>query len=245
MNQKRKIFYLALAFIPYVLGILTLSSAFYCSLVFLAVASFLIIFGFLPKQIADCIAKDKESYFLNVLLIVLVINFLFVMPYSYRDTFEYGNLKIVDELSNPTLQEKFRFKMKENYTLSELLDWVHDQIVWVDLGELSNRSSDPFKIIDSGKGHCGEFAILYFAGCLSLGYEARWIVSVRPYNFSGLHNWVEVKVDNSWVHVDPREKKWNEPSMYKDGNWWGIIGKDAFVYAFEKGKNEDVTDRYG
>ena len=174
-----KYIYLAFGLILYSLGIRTVSSAFYSSVIFFMVASCLIIFGLLPTKISDRIAKDSESFFLNVLLIVLVINFLFIMPYSYRDTFEYNNLKIVDKLSNPTLQQEFRVKMKENYTVSELLDWVHTQIVWVDIGELSNRSTDPFKIIDSGEGHCGEFAILYFEGCLSLGYEARWMVSVR------------------------------------------------------------------
>ena len=239
-----KYIYLAFGSILYYLGIITVSSAFYSSVIFFIVASCLIVFGLLPTKISDRIAKDSESYFLNVLLIVLVINFLFIMPYSYRDTFEYNNLKIVDELSNPTLQQEFRVKMKENYNLSELLDWVHTQIVWVDIGELPNRSTNPFKIIDGGKGHCGEFALLYFVGCLSLGYEARWLVSVRPHTFSGLHNWVEVKVNDYWIHVDPTEKLMNKTSMYKDGKWWGTIGVEAFVYAFEKGKFEDVTYRY-
>ena len=52
-----------------------------------------------------------ESYLLNALLVVLVINFVY-MPYSYRDSFEYGNLKLVDELSNPILQEEFRVKIR-------------------------------------------------------------------------------------------------------------------------------------
>ena len=80
--------------------------------------------------------------------------------------------------------------------------------------------------------------------CLSLGYEARWLVSVRPYNYSGLHNWIEVKVEDSWIHIDPTERIMNKPSMYRDGNWWGKIGEDAFVYAFEKDEFEDVTYRY-
>lgn len=186
----------------------------------------------------------SKAYLGNIILVFLIVNAMFVIPWFFRYLFEDHNLRIMNELNDPILHEELRANMTQNYNFTELLDWVHKYIKWVDIGKLANRSTNPLEILESGKGHCGEFALVYLAGCLSLGYEARWLVSVRPYTYQGLHNWVEVKVDKSWIHVDPTERIWNKPSMYKDGNWWGIIGKDAFVYAFEKGKIDDVTARY-
>ena len=49
-------------------------------------------------------------------------------------------------------------------------------------------------------------------------------------------------MNGSWVHVDPTDQIWNNTSRYK--SWWGVIGKDALIYAFEDGRMEEVTNNY-
>jgi transglutaminase-like putative cysteine protease len=123
-----------------------------------------------------------------------------------------------------------------------LFDWEHSYIEWVPEGEKFDRTNDPVEILANGKGRCGEFSILYVSACLSLGYEARLVVSVRPIIHGGLHVWAEVMYDGSWVHVDPTDQIWNNPSRYK--SWWGEIGKDALIFVFEDGKVEEITSNY-
>ncbi|MFZ7138360.1 MAG: transglutaminase-like domain-containing protein [archaeon] len=150
----------------------------------------------------------------------------------------------MEYLDDPSIQQAIRNNMTETYNFTQLFEWEHKYLHWVDIGEIENRTLDPREILKSEKGHCGEFSLVYLTACLSLGYQARWMVSVRPFNYSGLHNWVEVMYNGSWVHVDPTEKIWDNPSMYSDRDWWGVIGRDALVFAFEKGKFKDVTSKY-
>ena len=74
------------------------------------------------------------------------------------------------------------------------------------IGEKFDRADDPMTILANRKGRCGEFSILYVSACLSLGYEARLVTSVKPISYLGLHVWAEVMYNGSWVHVDPRTK---------------------------------------
>jgi len=176
------------------------------------------------------------------IIIVIILVSAALAPLIFRSLFESHYFGIMKELNDPSSQEVIRNNMTYAYNLTELFEWEHSYIKWVPIGESFERNTDPEKILASGKGRCGEFSILYLSACLSLGYEARLLVSFRPYIYWGLHNWVEVKIDDLWIPVDPTDKIWNNPTRYKD--WWGKIGKDAFIYAFEDGKVVEVTDNY-
>lgn len=56
------------------------------------------------------------------------------------------------------------------------------------------------------------------------------------------HAWTEVwNVELSmWIHVDPSEKRINDPKMY-ERDWKKNL---KAIYAFENGKLEDVTKTY-
>ena len=185
--------------------------------------------------------KRRTKVKLIIIASVILISVALV-PVISRHFFESKYFGIMKNLENPSTKEAIRNNMTRAYNFTELFDWEHSYLKWVPIGEIFDRNSDPVKILASGKGRCGEFSILYLSACLSLGYEARLLVSVKPYTYWELHNWVEVKVNDSWIHVDPTDKIWNDPSRYK--SWWGEIGKNALIYAFEDGKIEEVTDRY-
>ena len=106
------------------------------------------------------------------------------------------------------------FDRKYNFT--ELYQWEHERVKFV-ANEVFERSSDPLRILQVGKGRCGEFSVLYAALCLANGYQSRLVLAVdvtyRVYWFPQ-HEWVEVKLNAQWVHVDPSDQVWNAPSHY-------------------------------
>ncbi len=142
--------------------------------------------------------------------------------------------KVSIEFANPVLIAKLRTLLERKYTLVELLDWIHEKVSWSD-NEME-RHSDPLEILAYGKGRCGEFSILFTALCLANGYHARLILDMTD------HVWTEVweEAENRWVHVDPSEKRVDDPLMY-ERDWKKSLSN---VYAFENGKMEDVTNSY-
>ena len=195
-----------------------------------------------PIDVVNGIMKRRSKILPIVIIVSIILISVALALLICRYRFESHYFEIMKNLNKPSTQEAIRNNMTYSYNFTELFEWEHSYLKWVPMDEDFDRSNDPVEILANGKGRCGEFSILYLSACLSLGYEARLLASVRPYNYSGLHNWVEVKVNDSWIHVDPTDRIWNDPSRYK--SWWGEIGKDALIYAFEDGKVEEVTDRY-
>lgn len=156
--------------------------------------------------------------------------------------FQNYYLGIMKDLNDPETKAYMRSRINGTYNFIELLNWTNQNLNWSD--ESFTRYSRPQQILEQGKGRCGEFAIVYVAACLALGYEARLVVSRQFYQVcSGLHTWAEVKVDGTWTHADPSPTFfWNDTSRYKSWDWgprWTLK-----IYAFEDGKIEDVTSRY-
>jgi len=118
--------------------------------------------------------------------------------------------------------------------LVELLDWVHRRVEW-SRDDIA-RHSNPTEIIAYGKGRCREFSILFTALCIAHGYRARLILDMSD------HVWTEVwdGGQERWIHVDPSEKKIDDPKMY-ERDWKKSLKE---VYAFENGEIENVTRKY-
>jgi hypothetical protein len=69
------------------------------------------------------------------------------------------------------------------------------------------------------------------------------VVAADTSNWNFIHVWAEDYFNGTWVHVDPSDSVWNNPSRYQ--SWgWGNIGSDVRVYAFEDGAFTDVTSTY-
>ena len=52
---------------------------------------------------------------------------------------------------------------------------------------------------------------------------------------------LKTTINGTWVHVDPSDKVWNNPSRYQSWDWGSAIGSDVKIYAFEDGTFQDVT----
>ena len=143
-------------------------------------------------------------------------------------------LRISESLTDPSMNTKLKRIFAHRLSLQELLEWLHSKVEFEK--KLSVRHNDPFEIIQYGRGMCREFSVLYNAICLANGYRARLVLDMSD------HAWVEVleKKSGRWIHVDPSEKRIDDPRMYE--REWKKDLKE--VYAFENGKIEDVTKRY-
>jgi len=140
-----------------------------------------------------------------------------------------------------------RSMFDRNYNFTELYQWEHDRVIFVKGDEKFERSDDPIRILQVGKGKCGEFSVLYVALCLAHGYESRLVVAadiVFPPYFVTPHSWAEVKVNGQWVHVDPSDQVWNQSEMYGGRSWGKRVGLNVRVYAFVDGGMADITWNY-
>jgi hypothetical protein len=133
----------------------------------------------------------------------------------------------------------------ENLDWKQLLEWEHKHLKYT-RGELPKpRAELPIEIIRQSKGRCGEFALLYNGLLLAKGYRSRIVIDCstlkdKAKKAAGDHVWIEIFIDNHWVHVDPTEKRINQPSMYAD-EW----NKDVnLVYALTDKEIVDVTKTY-
>jgi len=194
--------------------------------------------------------KNRRFLLTLFIILILVIAFVFILlvllPLLERTSFENHYLGIMKNLNSTETKSKVRSWFERDYNFTELYGWVHEKLEFVPVNETFERHTDPSEILESGKGRCEEFSILYVATCLAHGYQSRVIVAVdvgNPIKWIGQHVWAEVKL-NVWVHVDPSDRVWNEPYRYEAWVWGKDIGSKIKIYAFEDGKYEDVTLTY-
>ena len=155
------------------------------------------------------------------------------MPFLKRDAIEKYR-KISEKIIDSMLLSELRDLFERNLSLTELLGWLHEKVKWSD-GDII-RHNDPMEILIYGKGKCGEFSILFTALCLAHNYRARLILDMSD------HIWTEVwnEKQKRWIHVDPSEKKIDDPEMY-ERDWKKDLKE---VYAFENGNMQNVTSQY-
>lgn len=95
------------------------------------------------------------------------------------------------------------------------------------------RFNEVQKVLETKRGRCGEYSILIFRMLKVLGYNVRYIADWAD------HVWVEAKVQNDWIHIDPCEAAVNEPLIYQG---WGK--NQTYIFSFSFDDTEDVTQFY-
>jgi len=154
------------------------------------------------------------------------------IPFEPKSVDNYRKISIL--LANPSTLRQLRSLFERRYSLEELLSWVHERVKWSKDNIV--RHSDPLEILAYGKGRCSEFSVLFTALCLAHNYRARLILDMSD------HVWTEVwdNTKQKWVHVDPSEKRIDDPKMY-ERDWKKNLKE---VYALENGGVENVTETY-
>ncbi|HTY74199.1 MAG TPA: transglutaminase-like domain-containing protein [Candidatus Nanoarchaeia archaeon] len=151
-------------------------------------------------------------------------------------------LGIMQNLNSSATKVAIAPLLNPSYNQTSLFEWEHSRLTFV--SDPAGFFEDPIQILSSGKGICVQWSIVYVSACLSLGYQSRLVVAVDTSSWTFIHTWAEDFYHGSWVHVDPSDSVWNNPSRYLAWDWGRYLGSQVKVYAFEDGSFQDVTSTY-
>jgi transglutaminase-like putative cysteine protease len=151
-------------------------------------------------------------------------------------------LGIMQSINSSTTKAKMVPLLNPSYNQTSLFTWEHSRLTFVQ--DPAGFFEDPIQILGSGKGICVQWSIVYVSACLTLGYQSRLVVAVDTSSWTFIHTWAEDYYNGTWVHVDPSDSVWNNPSRYLSWDWGKYLGSQVRVYAFEDGAFQDVTATY-
>ena len=161
-------------------------------------------------------------------------------PEGYK-TLTAHYLDVMKNLNSSQTKTEMASQLDPKYNQTDLFAWEGSKMAF---RNPASWSEDPIQILNSGNGICVQWSIVYVSACLALGYQSRLVVAVDTSSWSYIHVWAEDYYKGSWVHVDPSDKVWNNPSRYQSWDWGKYIGGEVKIYAFEDNKFEEVTSTY-
>jgi hypothetical protein len=151
-------------------------------------------------------------------------------------------LEVMKSLDSNEVKSKIAPQIDPICNQTELFTWEQSRLTFAN--DPNGWLEDPIQILNSGSGICVQWSIVYVSACLALGYPSRLVVATDTTSWNFIHVWAEDYYGGTWVHVDPSDKVWNNPSRYQSWDWGKYIGSEIKVYAFEDGRYEDVTATY-
>jgi Transglutaminase-like superfamily len=151
-------------------------------------------------------------------------------------------LSLMKNLNSTQTKTAMAAQLSPNYNQTDLFQWQQNKMIFASNPTLLE---DPIQILNSRDGICVQWSIVYVSACLALGDQSRLVVAADTSNWNFIHTWAEDFYNGTWVHVDPSDKVWNNPTHYQTWDWAKYIGTEVKIYAFEDGTYQDVTSTYG
>jgi hypothetical protein len=149
---------------------------------------------------------------------------------------------IMQNLNSSTTKTKMTPLLSATYNQTDLFKWEQTKLTFA--SDPVGWFEDPLQILQEGKGICAQWSEVYVSACLALGYQSRLVAAVDTGSWSAIHIWAEDYINGAWVHVDPSDKVWNNPSRYQTWDWGSGIGSTVRIYAFQDNNYYDVTPTY-
>src|SRR5664280_2450745 len=151
-------------------------------------------------------------------------------------------MTVMHNLNSTQTKTTMASQLDSHYNQTDLFGWEQTKLTFAN--DPNGFFEDPTQILNSGKGICVQWSEVYVSACLALGYQSRLVAAVDTSTWSYIHVWAEDYYNGTWVHVDPSDRVWNQPSRYQSWDWGNAIGSTVRVYAFEDGAYQDVTSSY-
>jgi hypothetical protein len=166
------------------------------------------------KTLSHFLRRPDQS-FESTLLILKEFSLWFKeeFPYYYNKCFNCSEAgTFLGICSSSDFERSFKSNVTEMYCCPKCLNVYRFP-----------RFNNMLKVLETRRGRCGEYSILFQRMLRLLGYQTRWIA-----DWTG-HVWVEALISSprtlescggldQWIHVDPCEAAINEPLIYQG---WG------------------------
>ena len=149
---------------------------------------------------------------------------------------------IMQNLNSTQTRTEIAAKLDSHYNQTDFFAWEHSKLTFAN--DQTGWYTDPATILNRGTGICTQWSIVYVSACLALNYQSRLITAVDTSNWQFIHVWAEDYNGGRWVHVDPSDSVWNNPTRYQSWDWGAGIGSTVRIYAFEDNAYYDVTASY-
>lgn len=150
-------------------------------------------------------------------------------------------ISVMQNLNATQTKATMQTQLDPKFNQTDLFTWEHGKLTFV---QNPTWYEDPTQILGSGKGICVQWSIVYVSACLALNQPSRLVVAVDTSTWHYIHMWTEDYYNGSWVHVDPSDSVWNNPSRYLSWDWGKALGGQVRVYAFTDSGYVDVTQSY-
>ncbi len=162
-------------------------------------------------------------------------------PAAFK-VFKNHYLDIMQNLNSTKTKTEIASQLNPSYNQTDLFTWEHSKLTFIQ--DPIGFFEDPTQILNSGKGICVQWSILYVSACLALNHPSRLVVAADTSTWSFIHTWAEDYYNGTWIHVDPSDSVWNSPARYQNWDWGKALGSGVKVYAFEDGRVTEVTSTY-